>query len=125
EEALKISPTEAELHYKLALGLNEIGETGRVLSELELAVKYNPRHARAWYNLGLARSGRGDLPGALEALARAESVDSSNPRIPYARATVLARLQRYSEARRATRRALELDPNFSDAAQLLRQLEGR
>jgi predicted CXXCH cytochrome family protein len=125
EEALKISPTEAELHYKLALGLNEIGETGRVLPELELAVKYNPRHARAWYNLGLARSGRGDLPGALEALARAESVDSSNPRIPYARATVLARLQRFSEARRAARRALEIDPNFSDAAQLLRQLEGR
>ena len=125
EQAIKISPTEAELHYKLALGLNEVGETDRVIPELELAVKYNPRHARAWYNLGLARSGRGDLPGAIEALARAESIDGSNPRIPYARATVLARLQRFSEARTAARRALELDPNFFDAAQLLRQLEGR
>ncbi len=125
EQAIKISPTEAELHYKLALALNEVGETDRVIPELELAVKSNPRHARAWYNLGLARSGHGDVSGALEALTRAESIDSANPRIPYARATVLARLQRFSEARTAARRALEIDPNFSEAAQLLRQLEGR
>jgi tetratricopeptide (TPR) repeat protein len=125
EQAIRISPDEAELHYKLALALNEIGAHDRVLPELESAVKYNPRHARAWYNLGLARSGHGDSSGAIQALLRAESIDSSNPRIPYARATILARLGRFSEARTAARRALEIDPDFSDATQLLRQLENR
>ena len=77
---------------------------------------------RAWYNLGLVRNGGGDNPGALEALARAESADPNDPRIPYARATILGRLGNLSEARTAARRALELQPDFPAAADLLHQL---
>jgi len=122
EQAVKLAPQDAEFHYKLALALNEVGEAARVLSELELAVKCDPRHARAWYNLGLARSAGGDMLGAVDALVRAESADTSDPRIPYARATVLARLGKTSEAKSAARRALELNPNFAEAEVLLRQL---
>jgi len=58
-------------------------------------------------------------------LARAESVADRDPTIPYARATVLARLGRFDEARTAAQRALELDRNHAAAAALLRQLERR
>lgn len=122
ETAVKLEPRNAEFHYKLALALNDAGVVGRVLPELEQAVKLDPQHVRAWYNLGLARSGRGDDAGAVEALVRAESIDGSDPRIPYARATVLARLGRLAEARRAAQRALELAPNDSAARALLQQL---
>ena len=122
EAAVKLAPKEAEFHYKLALALNEAGETARVQTELEQAVQCEPRHARAWYNLGLVRNGGGDNPGALEALARAESADPNDPRIPYARATILGRLGNLSEARTSARRALELQPDFPAAADLLRQL---
>lgn len=122
EQAVKLAPQDAEFHYKLALALNEVGEAARVLSELELAVKCDPRHARAWYNLGLARSAGGDTLGAVDALVRAESADATDPRIPYARATVLARLGKTGEAKSAARRALELNPNFAEAAVLLHQL---
>lgn len=125
EAAVKLAPKEAEFHYKLALALNEAGETNRVVSELELAVQCDPRHARAWYNLGLVRSARGDDAGAVEALLSAETADSSDPRPPYARATVLARLGKINEARIAAQRALELDSNFAAAADLLRQLNGQ
>jgi tetratricopeptide (TPR) repeat protein len=125
EAAVKLAPKDAEFHYALALALNEIGETDRMLSELEQAVQCDPRLARAWYNLGLARSARGNDTGALEALARAESADPSDPRAPYARATVLARLHQINEARTAARRALELAPQFTAAADLLRQLDGQ
>jgi len=91
---------------------------------LEQAVQCDPRHARAWYNLGLARSGLGDDTGALAALVRAESTDPTDPRAPYARATVLVRLGKLDEARSAARRALELDSN-SAAANLLRQIDGQ
>jgi Flp pilus assembly protein TadD len=101
--------------------LNETGDTDRMLTELEQAVQCDPRHARAWYNLGLARSARGNDASALEALVRAESADPSDPRTPYARATVLARLGKLDEARVAARRALELAPN-SAAADLLRHI---
>jgi Flp pilus assembly protein TadD len=121
-EAVKLAPENAELHYDLALALNEAGETDRVIPELEQAVRLDPRHARAWYNLGLARSARGDAANAEEALVRAESADSKDPRIPYARATVLARLGKLEEAKAAARRALELDPNFKEAQLLLQQL---
>lgn len=122
EEAVRLQPTEAEFHFKLALALNETGESGRVLTELEAAVKCDPQHARAWYNLGLARSGRGDDTGAVEALARAESAEPRNARIPYARATVLARLGHIAEAQAAAQRALELEPGFTAASDLLRGL---
>ncbi len=125
ETAVKLAPKDAEFHYKLALALNEVGATDRMLAELEQAVQCDPRHARAWYNLGLARSARGNDAGALAALLRAESADSSDPRAPYARATVLARMGRTAEARQSAQRALERDPNFSAAAALLQQLEGR
>ena len=125
EAAVRLQPNEAEFHYQLALALNEMGETARVLSELEAAVNLDPRHARAWYNLGLARSAGGDSTGALAALTRAENVEPKDPRIPYARATILARVNQFTEARTATRRALELNPDFSAATELLRQLESR
>ncbi len=123
EEAVKLAPQNADFHYALALALNEVGKSEQVEPELELAVKFAPQFAPAWYNLGLARSSRGNDSGALEALIRAESADPNDPRIPYARATVLARLGRTEEARTCAHRALEIKPNFSPAAQLLRQLQ--
>jgi tetratricopeptide (TPR) repeat protein len=125
EAAVRLDPSDAEFHYKLALALNETGDTARVLTELEAAVKCDPHHARAWYNLGLARSGQGDDNGALEALLRAETAAPDDPRIPYARATVLARLGNVTEARTAARRALALQPNFPAAAELLQRLGGQ
>ncbi len=123
QKAVQLAPNDAEFRYKLALGYNELGDTANVLVELEQAVKLDPRHARAGYNLGLARSAAGDPNGAIQALLVAESADPRDPRIPYARATIQLKLGQVEEARTAARRALELNPNFTDAATLLQQLQ--
>ena len=125
QKAVELAPREAEFHYKLALALNETGDTQKVLAELETAVKLDPHHARAAYNLGLARNAAGDSSGAIQALLTAESADASDPRIPYARATIHARLGQIEEARTAVRRALEIDSSFTQAAALWQQLQGR
>ena len=122
EAAVKLAPRDAEFHYKLALALNELGDKEKVLAELEAAVKLDPRHARAGYNLGLARNAAGNAAGAIQALLAAETADPRDPQIPYARATIHAQLGQISEARSAARRALELNPNFTEAAGLLQQL---
>lgn len=122
EAAVKLAPRDAESRFKLALLWNELGESAKALAELEAAVKLNPRHARAAYNLGLARNAAGNPAGAIQALLAAEAADSRDPRIPYARATIHARLGQLDEARQAARRALELNPQFREAATLLRQL---
>jgi tetratricopeptide (TPR) repeat protein len=125
QEAVKLAPNEAEFHFKLALAWNELGESAKALAELGEAVKLNPRHARAQYNLGLARNAAGNPEGAIQALLAAEAADPRDPSIPYARATIQARLGQYDQARQAARRALELNPRFTDAANLLSQLQGR
>jgi len=121
-EAVRLDPREAEYHFSLALALNDGGELEKAIAELKEAVRLNPRHAGAWRNLGLALAAKDDLTGARDALARAEGVDAGDARIPYARATVLARLGRVAEARAAAERALELRPDYAEARELLRRL---
>jgi Flp pilus assembly protein TadD len=110
------------LQFKLGLALNEIGNTEGARTALGQAVKLDPQFAQAWYNLGLAYNISGDKEQALQSLLRAESLDGSAPQIPYARATILARLGRIEEARAAARRAVEIRPDYSEAGVLLRSL---
>jgi len=121
-EAVRLEPREAEYHYSLALALNEAGDLAKAIAELQEATRLNPRHADAWRNLGLARAAKEDLTGALDALARAEELTPKDPRLPYARATVLARLNRLAESRAAAARALELRPDYPEAQELMRRL---
>ena len=121
--ACRLEPTNAEFQYTLGLGWNELGETQKAIECLQAAVRLDPGQARAWYNLGLALNSAGRLDKALEALGQAEGVDSSDPRNPYARATILAGIGRKEEARRAAQRALEIEPGFEPARELLRSLE--
>lgn len=122
QTACRLAPRDAEYRYQLGLALNEVGQLEAARAALAETVKLDPQFARAWYNLGLAHSGQNNFEAALGALLRAESLDARSPQIPYARATILARLDRTDEARRAAQRALELQPGFPAAAELLRTL---
>ncbi len=122
EEAVRLEPKQAEFRYKLALAWNEAGSLQNAVREFEEAVKLDRRHARAWYNLGLARNALGKPDTAIAALLEAESAEPRDPQIPYARATIHARLRQKSEAREAALRALTIRPDYQDARQLLQAL---
>jgi len=122
QAAVRLAPRDAEFRFKLALAWNEVGEATKVMAELEEAVKLDPQHLRAGYNLGLARHAAGNSLGAIQALLAAETAAPHDPQIPYARATIHAQLGQVNEARQASRRALELNPEFAAAAALLLQL---
>ena len=122
ENACRLAPNQAEYRFTLALGLNELGRLPEALTALEETVKLDPRFSRAWYNLGLAYNARQQTDRALDALVQAESLDPRSPQAPYARATILARLGRSVEALTAARRALEIAPGHTEAAQLIRTL---
>jgi len=123
--ACRLEPQSADYCFKLGLAWAEAKKLDQAIVTLEAAVKLDPQHARAWYNLGLARSAVEKTTEALEALNRAESLAPRDPQIPYARATILARLGRYDEMRDAARKALELQPDFQPARELLQQLPAR
>ena len=122
EEAIRQAPANAEFHFALGLAHHEAGALDKATASLERAVQFDGGHARAWYNLGLARVAKNQLGEAVEALSRGERADPSDPAIPYARATVLARLGKVEEAAAAARQALRLRPNYADARELLRRL---
>jgi tetratricopeptide (TPR) repeat protein len=122
EAACRLEPREAEYRYKLGLAYNELGDRARTIDALEEAVRLAPRHARALYNLGLAYNARGETENAIQMLVRAESAAPEDAHIPYATATLYARLGRLAEARAATARALQIQPDFAEARELQRQL---
>ena len=116
---MRLAPQEAEYHYLLGLALNETGDLPAATSALQEAVRLDPKHASAWYNLGLAQHAGGSAEAALQSLMRGESANPTDPRIPYARATILLQLDRRPEALDAARRSLEIRPDFASARQLL------
>jgi tetratricopeptide (TPR) repeat protein len=118
-EAVRLEPKNAEFRYKLALALNETGGLSAAIPEFENAVRIDPKHSRAWYNLGLARNQMRDVKGAVDALLQAEKADPTDPRIPYARATIHAATGQTDEARAAAERALQIAPNMPEARQFL------
>jgi len=122
--ACKLDPNQAEYRYKLALGLHELNDLEGTRRELEAAVKIDPQHASAWYNLALALDQLGLPNEAIAAMDSAAKADHMNPRIPYAKATILMKLQRYEESREAVRQTLTLDANHGPARALWQQLGG-
>ena len=123
QAACRLAPRDAEMRFKLGLALNEAGQPDAARAALEEAVKVDPQFAQAWYNLGLAYNSAGQSDAAVDALLRAEALDARAPQIPYARATILARLGRVEEARKVAHRALDLRPDYRDAANLIESLE--
>jgi len=122
ENAARLDPSNAVYHYQLGLAWNEAGEMEKAIAALEQAVKHDPKLHRAWYNLGLARNGRGDAAGALDALARGEAANPRDSALPYARATILLRLGQRREALAAAQAALDIQPDFPEAYQLVQML---
>lgn len=121
--ASRLAPENAEYHFKLGLAYAEAGKLREAVFELEETVRYDPDYAQAWYNLGLGYSALNNLQLAVEKIQRAESVNANIPLYPYARATILARQGKIESARDALRRALQIQPTFSDAEILLRSLD--
>lgn len=121
-DAIRLAPRESEYHYKLSLALSESGDLAGTIESLETTVRLEPGFGRAWYNLGLARSASNQPQQAIAALLKAESADPSDAAIPYARATIHARLGQRDQAIDAAQRALLLRKDFPEAFQLIQSL---
>jgi tetratricopeptide (TPR) repeat protein len=124
-DAIRVAPKHAEYHYELGLALAETGDIQAVITSLEEAVRLDPLLARAWYNLGLAKNSLNDPEGAMAALWRGETANPADPAIPYARATILARLGRGQEAMQAVEKTLLIQRDHPEALQMKMMLMRR
>jgi predicted CXXCH cytochrome family protein len=108
--------------FRAGLAFAEAGRLVEAENSFRLAVRCDPRLARAWYNLGLLLAQNGNATEAITALRTAETTEPAAADYPYALATVLLRTGDLAGARAAAERAVQRDPTRRDAVELLRRL---
>jgi len=123
--AIKLNPNEPEYHYSLGLAWHEAGDLDKCIAALRDTVKLDPQHSRAWYNLGLALNTQQKIDEALAALTEAAKAAPTDPGIPYAKATIFARLGRRADALNEVSRTLMLAPSMREAIELRQTLQGK
>jgi len=83
--------------------------------QAKAATKQDSKDGKAWYYLGLARSGKSNFEGARKALLNANEYSGSQPHILTALAWAHLRLGDRSKAARYAREATDLDKNNAEA----------
>ena len=74
-EGLKLEPENAELHFKLAAVLYDLGRKDEAVESLKQALKLRPDAAPAYMLMGIIRFERKDYAGALNAFQNASRFD--------------------------------------------------
>lgn len=117
-EALEMTPDDAQLHYKVAVALDKIGDISGETAALKKAVQINPELALAHNQLGFLSSQKGDLVAAEN---RFREATRSAPDFTEAWVNLAAALglqSRFSEAEEAVGKALALDAKNPQALML-------
>jgi predicted CXXCH cytochrome family protein len=122
--AAQLQPADSGAAFRAALAFAGAGKLPDAEVALRETVRRDPRHDRAWYNLGLllAQTQRSDA--ALAALKTAESLSPATADYAYAIATLLLPRGDRDGAMAAARRALVADPNHAAAREFLRRTGG-
>ncbi len=95
------------LRSVIALARNLKAEALRLANA---AVQTDPASASGWMAQSYARQADFDLEGALESIDRAARLDSNDALVQARRAELLAGLGRWSDARKAAERAVQINP---------------
>ena len=117
----QLNSADAPSAFSAALAFAAAGKISDAELALREALRRDPRHDRAWYNLGLLFAQTNRAAEAIDALQRAESLAQRVADYPYARATILLQRGDSAGALTAARRALELDPAHAAAAEFIRR----
>ncbi|WP_257757003.1 tetratricopeptide repeat protein [Burkholderia glumae] len=109
--ALALDPDWPSLRNNLALAIRlSNGDPAEELALFEQAVAANPRDEQAWINLIVSYRARGDLAGALAAAGQALALAPDSALACNNASCAYKEAQRWDEAERCARRALELSP---------------
>jgi tetratricopeptide (TPR) repeat protein len=113
------APANARKAYQRGLEAARLEKWDAAAAEFGKAVKFFPKFAIAWYQLGLARQNRNDAAGALAAWKEAQQSDPHYIK-PYENLTVAAdRRGDFAESEKYSHLWLQLDPDDFPGAYLL------
>lgn len=112
------APANARKAYEKGMEAMQASKWDAAASAFGRAVNVYPKYAVAWYQLGLARERRQDVPGAIEAWKQAQSSDPKYVK-PYENLTLVADRQgNWAASQQYSRMWIQLDPEDFPAAYL-------
>ena len=126
--AAKLHPTRSEPRFFLGMTARAGGRTDEAMAQYKATLRLAPQTAEAHMNLASVLSTLDDRDAEAllhyeQALALREWPEKLAAQAEYNSAISLSGLDRADEAAAAARRALELAPEFDQAAELIEQLE--
>src|SRR5262249_20656853 len=116
---LRENPRDADVLASLGYFYYARGQWTEAEENLRHALTINPKHQRAWVNLGLTMGEQGHYAQSLEAFRKAVSEAEAHSNLAF----VLTTQGKRQEAKEEYRRALELEPNLMIARRALDKLE--
>jgi Flp pilus assembly protein TadD len=122
KEALEQQPGNPNYHFKLAIALSRAGDAAGERQELEKAIAIDPKLPGPQNAMGFVLSRAGDADEAVKHFQQAVQAAPGWPEAWINLAAELAVTRRFSEARQAVAKALELDPQNQEARELSDQL---
>ena len=96
-EAVKLTPNDAEAHRARAVVLNNSGLKEDAAKEMEVAVSLRPRDDLLWMDVGMLRDGYGDTDSALVAFDHSVRLAPYYGHPYWQRGSLLVRAGRYEE----------------------------
>ena len=122
EEAIERDPDEAIYWFKKAEIVLKQGNEEEALKCLEKAIEIDMMLADAWIKRAEIYEKRGELNSAAESYNALTKIRSSDPNAWYMRAKFMARIGKKKDALKFVDKALKLDPSFTLAQQLKKEL---
>jgi Tfp pilus assembly protein PilF len=119
EQAIKATPRDADLLNSYGYYFYSRGQWAEAESQLRLAVAANPKHQRAWTNLGMTLAQQQRYAESLDAFGRVNGSAAAYSNVAF----ILTTQGKRDEAKRYYREALQLDPNMAIARLALAKLE--
>lgn len=114
--ATDLPPAPAEPHFLRGTALAALARDREAVTELQQAVRIDPRHEEAWADLAVLFGRGGDLARAEEAATRAVAIDSTFAEAWSDLASVEAARGDTARAEASYRHALRLEPDLTAAA---------
>lgn len=123
QRSLELEPNRPLTWVNLGIALNGLGDPAGSARAYRRALELNPRESIAHFNLGSIALRAGDLEGAVAAYGLAVEADPGLARGHFNLARSLIQLNRIGEALPHARRAVEFEPDYDPARQMLADLE--
>jgi len=123
EKAILIYPNQANFYYKLGNLYIRSGNIDRAELMLKKAIEISPKHIFAYNSLSTIYLSKKDYNKALSILEKATSLEIANESVYYNLGVTYLKLNRINEAKMSFQNALDINPNFVQAREILNYIE--